>query len=139
MKKLKNFDFSQTSQRRGDPVLGVNKKTGACRLSKKAAELIGLQAGDRINFSQDPDEPADWYLSKAKKDEGVQLRVNNTASQGGSLLFNSANFVEAILNSIEFKENTGSMKIADESEQIGGVEVWPVITRSIKINYRGRN
>jgi hypothetical protein len=85
--KLREFNASNTQvTRSGTPCMSVNYKTGVFSINQHATSLIGLKAGDQIQFLQDENEPENWYLEKVKSG-GFEIRTNSNITPG--LLFNN--------------------------------------------------
>jgi hypothetical protein len=96
--KLREFNASNTQViRNGNPSMSINHKTGVFSINQQASSLIGLKAGDQIQFLQDENEPENWYMEKVKS-EGFALRANSNITPG--LLFNNTSIGRKVIDGL---------------------------------------
>ena len=126
--KLKSFNPGNTRTiRMGKPTIRFAKQ-GQILLSSTLVQKIGLTENDSIEFIQDEENLGDWYLVKAKPEQGFQLR---SYKKSNGLLANSAGMVLSFLESIG-KKNAKSVGclVATEPTEVEGLELYAIITSS---------
>jgi hypothetical protein len=109
--------------RKGIATIWCSRK-GAMNLSKELIRLIDLGQNDTIEFYQDENNPDDWYFCKVYDGEGFSLR---SAGQG-QLVANSVKVSNTILDSIEGKPKTATLKVSREPILYGGKSLYLIIT-----------
>jgi hypothetical protein len=98
--EFKRFNATNTpsrAPRNTEPTLAVNSNN-TIALNTKACELVGVKAGDKIEFLQHPTEADSWAITKSN--EGFELRD----TKGGLKLYN-ASVGMAIKNSFGLSPN----------------------------------
>ena len=111
---MKLRTFNQTTVRKGTkigkPFIHLNTKTGLIVINKTGQKIIGIQAGDQVQFHQDENEPQNWYIEKVGKD-GFAIRQNLNST---SVNFNSTALVRSIMNSLECVKKSARIHIGEE-------------------------
>lgn len=125
--KLVTYDATTVAQERKTGAYLSLSRVGASTISKDAAKLMRLDAGDMICFNEDEDNPGDWYVCISTG--GFELREYGKG--GGGLLFNSSGMVNKLLDSLGVDEVRVRFNIGKEPVKVDGddVEYWPVITK----------
>jgi len=103
----------------------INKK-GVMACSSQMSRVIGLKAGDFVSFSQDLDNPTDWYFKKS--DDKTDLMVRNGNADKTSIIIASASIANKILDSTN---NTGSAMFMVSTQPIEG-GYYAILTSFIK-------
>jgi hypothetical protein len=85
-----------------------------------------LKPGDKIEIIQDEDNPEDWYFAKTESGFKTQ-RYSSTKG----VMFNKKILAEKLLKSLGRSETT-SFPIGAEPKMVEGLEVWSIITASVK-------
>src|SRR5690606_19802427 len=86
-------------------------KNGAIIVNKTAVELLKVKAGDKVEISQDEEEPKNWYISATNEESGFVLRER----KDDSLTFNSSSVCKDIMQSFDL-EGGVSFRVASETE-----------------------
>lgn len=124
--KLKTFNTTNAQRyTRTEPFVSF-MKTGLILISKPAAQLLGVEAGDQIQFLQDTDNPKDWYIEKVKED-GFTLRRN----AAGGLITNSLPIKKIMFESVGYDGEQGKVTIGEEV-QMGKRILHTLVTAKLK-------
>lgn len=131
--KLNTFDIAAQGVVKKQPTVSMNTKTGGITVSKAAAQLLALGAGSKVSFHQDKNRPSDWYVSVGDE-RGIPLR----AKDNGALILQSSKIARTVLASIspEHAEAHFSCRVGEEPFEAQGLKLWPLITKTAKINPR---
>ncbi|HMO32333.1 MAG TPA: hypothetical protein PKE63_02855 [Lacibacter sp.] len=132
--KLKVFNMGtvRNQQRTAKiPFVQVNAKAGVFTINRAAAELIGVTDGDQVQFLQDEEDPAAWYIEKVKTG-GFTIRFKESAG----LLFNSTELARIIFESVNCKYKSGRMLLGDRVNSLKGRIMFTLVTASLNA-YKG--
>jgi hypothetical protein len=126
---LKEFNVATVKmERRGQPAIGINSKTGVFNFNGFAAKLIGLDAGDQVQFLQDESEPENWYVEKVKV-SGFEVRFE--PRWGNGVIFNSTNMARTLIKGMAGRINISArILIAAESTDTGKRTLWGLLLKS---------
>lgn len=72
-------------------------KAGLISFNKKACELIGLKAGEKVTLAQDEEDPRNWYFFKDAQ-HGFELRPGY---KDAGCLFNHRQMTESLLQAFQ--------------------------------------
>lgn len=111
--KLKSYNTTNTSGRTSKALISISK-TGLFRFSKGAIDVLGIKAGDQVQFLQDEEDPENWYLEIVKKD-GFPLRESYNADLSG-LLTNASGVRHHLFNSVAYLGAQGRVYIGEQIE-----------------------
>jgi hypothetical protein len=92
--KLKEFSTSSTMVLNGLPTVTFSK-VGLITFSRVAVHGTGLEAGDKLVFLQDEENPGDWYMKRSTTLAGTVLRPG----PGGALCCNFVEVARKVLES----------------------------------------
>lgn len=109
--------------------IGINTKTGFCRINKIFCEKVGIKNGDKISFHQDEEAKEDWFLL-VNDPMGFEVRERKTIS--GGLVFGNTTLVRKITESVAFEGLSGQVLLASEPIIEDEKKYWPLITASLK-------
>jgi bifunctional DNA-binding transcriptional regulator/antitoxin component of YhaV-PrlF toxin-antitoxin module len=122
---LKKYNQSNTRTRRVEGAyLNINYKHGTIAINKGASELIGLNAGDKVEFYQDTESIEDWYIAKTDDEYGFPLRKS-----GAGLVLNNAKVARAITESAGL-EQSASYMISSKVKQNDSQSLFLIVTSS---------
>ncbi|MCF8339205.1 MAG: hypothetical protein K9I74_14605 [Bacteroidales bacterium] len=101
---------------------------GVISFNREAIRMAGLNEGDTVELVQDKNNPEDWYFTKSKV--GFMLRKNSRLPR---LMCNNSVTCRRFFRSLkEGDKKTLSMPVGTEPTKVDGMELWPIITASIK-------
>jgi hypothetical protein len=109
------------------PEIAFNE-TGLIWMSRMLARQLEIKEGDHIAFAQDPKEPENWYVYKAKK--GFRVRINAS----GSFTTNCAEVCKLLFKQFRVdreayaKSKRLKLKIGSEALKQNGLKLLPIIT-----------
>jgi len=122
--QLQKFDSTNLDKRKRRHLSKVIvSRTGLFRFSKSFVQAAKLQAGDKVAFWNDIDEPRNWYVAK-DNNSGLTLRDG----KHGGLSFNSSDLKDKILKSTGEKNESAIYSIVSLPEKIAGIEAYTIIT-----------
>ena len=127
-------NFSRKRKTKLPASVGMSFVTGCCSISKTAQKLTRLKVLDKIVFVQNEEDERDWYFRLAfENEDGFNLRsYSSSCLKKEHLLFNSANLVGLIADSLSFIGSSAKCNISNELVYIEGVPHWQLITGMIK-------
>lgn len=126
--KLKEFNSRNSmAYKDGLPFIGINIKSGRIRINKSTIDLMKLELGMQVVFSQDEENPKDWYL--AIKEGGLLVKQGLDST---SFMAYSRYIAKVIAESCEINITSFRMNIGKEPVVVDGIEYYPVITSSWK-------
>ena len=123
---LKQYDRTTSNGKgaRGLSTLTM-RLSGRVAISRRAADVLNVKAGDRLVLLQDEHEPRDWYIAFGEN-TGFTTRDNG----GHNMVFNAAHAIKDLFASVEHPGPTGTVLLG-EPETVDGRELWPLITARI--------
>ena len=101
---------------------------GPIRISIKAASILNLKPGDKVEVCQDADRPKDWYIFKTKNAAGFNL---GNDGQKGALKFFCKRLVIDFLTSIN-AEKSSSFRIANVPIDHEGIKIYAILKSTMK-------
>ena len=121
----------------GKATIGMNFKNGLFNFSKMAIERLKLSNGSNVEFHQDEDDPANWYIEVHLQDStsnGFTLRKGKERS---ILFFNHSHLARLIRDCFEHDTDPSSAKfrIADEPIDFEGRQFYGIIITTSSFKY----
>lgn len=112
--QLKEFNPTTVGvSRRSGTYISLNNKSGLVYINENAISALQLKGGTDVQFLQDENEPAIWYLEIVKKG-GFKLRLPKPSSKGvKGLFFNNTSLCRSIFDSVNFTGNYGRILIGE--------------------------
>lgn len=107
------------------PYLQLNCKTGLIRINGEAVAKMNIKENSLVQFHQDENDSAVWYLSIVKAD-GFSLRSNK--SHG--VYLNTAFVARKIFESVECDKESGRLLVGEEIKH-GKQVYYTLITSSL--------
>lgn len=109
---------------RKKPIININK-AGLFRLSKAAADLIGVSVGGKLSICCDEDRPQDWFVYQ-DAENGFEIREYKSG-----FMFQSVETARAVFLNCEIDQNF-RCAVTDEKQncKIGEniYTLWPLLT-----------
>lgn len=129
--KLKEFDRQNSALKRqpAPAFIGISAKRGIFSINKKAVNMLGIIAGDRLSLQQDQEDPENWYIEIGKK-TGFILRANGGLDS--VLVFTSIAIARQIFSSVGFNGSYGRVLLAGQPTLIGKRTLHGLIVSRLK-------
>lgn len=102
-------------------------RQGTVTISGKAAEIMHLAEGDKIEFCQSMEDHRDWYIHKTLREDGFILRK---FKDGLGLLFRSSKLSAMVLDSVDATDKSVGFVVSGTPEVLDGENYYFIITRN---------
>lgn len=123
--KLKTFNLSTLSQvSTGRSTIRFTRQ-GTVTISGKAAEIMELAEGDKIEFCQSMEDHRDWYIHKTLREDGFILRK---FKDGLGLMFSSSKLSAMVLDSVDATDKSVGFVVSGTPEVLDGENYYFIIT-----------
>jgi hypothetical protein len=138
---LKVFNLSNIKpegDQRGDhATLSVNGKWGLICFSKGAVRALGLKAGQGVEFFQDEESVADWFVRCSEGSDAIVLRGGNNS---GVLRFSSLILARGILGAVQGRERYEFCRfpIQEKAMEVDGEDGYYLIITAKPVRARVR-
>lgn len=103
-------------------------KSGKIVLCQELVSKLKLSHGLRVNFIQDEDRPADWYIEPTKNKEGILFKVDLANKKRNLYCAQKKALVLTILESLSLDQQSYRIRVSREEEE----GLLPIITKSAK-------
>ena len=125
--KLRKFNRKDCNCATGDGMGYITiEKGGIIRLNRKAAELLNLKIGDKLDVLQDEERTKDWYLAKTSDENGLVMRRH---SDSGSICSNAKVIADTIRKSLNVEQKTLRFRIAPQPAEESS-NIYAILTSS---------
>lgn len=116
-----NVENSKTD-RSGERLCRVNRKTGVITFSSEMVKCLELKAGDRILVANDQEDKKGWYICKTDNEAGFIV-----TGKDKTLLIRNTFVAGLLLNSVKI-EKSASFLVAKEPVQNEGENYYQLMT-----------
>lgn len=116
-----NIENSKTD-RSGERLCRVNRKTGVITFSSEMVKCLELKAGDRILVANDQEDKKGWYICKTANEAGFIV-----TGKDKTLLIRNTFVAGLLLNSVKI-EKSASFLVAKEPVQNEGENYYQLMT-----------
>lgn len=118
------------------PTMGYSKETvemferksGKIVLCQELVSKLKLANGLRVNFIQDEDRPADWYIESTNNKDGILFKVDLANRKRNLYCAQKKALVLTILESLSLEQQSYRIRVSREEEE----GLLPIITKSAK-------
>ncbi len=125
--KLKTFNLTTLNAlSTGRPTIRFTRH-GTVTISGKAAEIMKLAEGDKIEFCQSTEDQSDWYIHKTLMEDGFILRK---FKDGLGLMFCSSKLSVMVLDSVDATDKSVGFVVSGTPEVLDGENYYFIITRN---------
>lgn len=116
-----NVENSKTD-RSGERLCRVNRKTGVITFSSEMVKCLELKAGDRILVANDQEDKKGWYICKTDNEAGFIV-----TGKDKTLLIRNTFVAGLLLSSVKI-EKSASFLVAKEPVQNEGENYYQLMT-----------
>lgn len=116
-----NIENSKTD-RSGERLCRVNRKTGVITFSSEMVKCLELKAGDRILVANDQEDKKGWYICKTDNEAGFIV-----TGKDKTLLIRNTFVAGLLLSSVKI-EKSASFLVAKEPVQNEGENYYQLMT-----------
>ncbi|MEJ7644310.1 MAG: hypothetical protein WKF87_06925 [Chryseolinea sp.] len=126
-KKIWNLETTSLPRPTGEWI-SIKPKSGTISFSRDLVKNLQLD-GKAVNFVQNEDDPADWYLVVSQDKHAIPIRLNRKpgGQYGVNYMIQSAVITRAILSSCKLEGFTQHIKIGPITD-----DGYPILTKSAR-------
>lgn len=108
--------------------LSLLPSSGKIVLCAELSEKLQLAKGFRINFIQDEDRPADWYIETTKDKDGILFKVDLANKKRNLYCAQKKALVLTMLETLSLEQQSYRIRVSREPQD----KMLPIITKSAK-------
>jgi len=89
-----------------------------------------FRGGDFVIFHQDEEDPENWFIEKAAKGKGWEVRIKEEVQSG--VLFNNSKLAREIAASVAYTKPSGRMLVAGKPTKFEKRILWGLLTNNLR-------